>query len=74
MLQVRQRKSELGNPVLVALALGKIAIKLAFLAVTAHAKNFVIGGDTRRHALSNFAARYGETMAKIVAIKKHDNK
>jgi len=74
MLQVRQRKSELGNPVLVALALGKIGIEHAFLAVAAHAKNFVIGGDTRRHALSNFAAKHGETMAKIVAMKAHDNK
>ena len=58
MLQVRQRKSELGNPVLVALALGKIAIKLAFLAVTAHAKNCVIGGDTLINELTksiNFA-------------------
>ena len=58
MLQVRQRKSELGNPVLVALALGKIGIELAFLAVAAHAKNFVIGGDTLINELTksiNFA-------------------
>ncbi len=71
---MRQRKSELGDPVFVALALGKIGIELAFLAVAAHAKNFVIGGDTRRHALSNFAAKHGGTMAKIVAMKAHDNK
>ncbi len=54
---MRQRKSELGDPVLVAYALGNVRIELSFLAVAAHTQNFVVGGDARRHALSNFAGR-----------------
>ncbi len=55
---MRQGKGKLGDPILVALTLGKVGVEHTFLAVTAHAENLVVRGDARRHAIHDFAEKY----------------
>ena len=55
--QVGQSKGELGDPVLVAYALGKVGVEHPFLAVAAHTQNLIVRWDASGHALHNFAAR-----------------
>jgi hypothetical protein len=55
--QVRQSKGELGNPVLVAFALGKVGVVNPFLAVAANTQNLIVRWDASGHAIHNFAAR-----------------
>jgi hypothetical protein len=54
---VGQSKGELGDPVLVAYALGKVGVVHSFLAVASHTQNLVVRWDASGHTLHNFAAR-----------------
>jgi len=51
---VGQGEGEPGDPVPVAVALGKVGIEDTFLDVAAHAENLVVCGDARGHAIHDF--------------------